>query len=348
MKVIKNIESSPRRIGYLDMAKAFAIFLVLIGHETNSIILEQYIFSFHLPLFFWISGFLFTPEKYQHFRAFLYRRLQTLIVPYFIFILISFIFWFTVVRSLSIRGQAFSLNPWFPFWGIFYGLGVEPWRNPLDIALWFLPCLFVTEMIFWHINKYTRGISLVLALIICGVMGYVTSIWVPFRLPWSADVALSAVVFYALGYNFKKLGDPTNNLRRIWKIIIMAALAVLGFWLSLVNGKADMNYNFFGNPFLFYGAAFAGIYFWYSMIRILPTVGAISYIGQNTIVLVGLVGITAFVLQGFMYLLFGSLPTIGKAGLLETIIYTVLEIILLMPVMYVINRFAPFILGRGK
>lgn len=343
-------DSSPtsNRIGYIDMVKAFAIFMVFIGHRTDSTILEQYIYSFHLPLFFWISGFLFNPTKYQQFKSFFSRRFRTILVPYFLFALISFIFWFTVVRSLSIRGQVFTVNPWFPFCGIFYGIGVGQWRNPLDIALWFLPCLFVADMIFWHINKYLRGGHKVFALIIFGIVGYVTSRWVPFRLPWSADVAFTAVVFYSAGSMARNRDAKIINLWLVWKIVAMASLAALGFSLSFINGKPDMNYNFYGNPFLFYSAAFAGIYFWYYMIRLIPTVRVIEYIGQNTIILIGLLGVSSFILRGSYYVLFGALSTVEKTGLIETVIYTVLEISLLIPVMYVINRFAPFILGRVR
>lgn len=239
------------RIGHLDMVKAFAIFMVFIGHKISYITAEQYIYSFHLPLFFWISGFLYDPVKSQQFRSILSRRLRTVIVPYFIFALISFSFWFVIVRGLSVRGQVLSLDPWHPFLGIFYGVGVGQWRNPLDIALWFLPCLFVTTMIFWYINKYLSGRSQVFALIIIGAIGLMTSMWLPFRLPWSADVALTAVVFYGTGYIARKRDEQISNLKWFWKAAVMASLAAIGFLLSFINVKVDMNHNFYGNPLLF-------------------------------------------------------------------------------------------------
>ena len=338
----------PSRLGYLDVLKAFAIFMVLIGHRTDSIILEQYIYSFHIPLFFWISGFLFNPLKYPQFRGFFYQRFRTILVPYFLFALLSFTFCFFVVRGLSVRGQVYSLDPWYPFGGIFYGIGIEPWRNPLDIALWFLPCLFVSEIVFWSINKYIKRNYFVFVLIIFGIIGYCASLWLPFRLPWSADVALTAVVFYGIGYGYRNMDKQVISLPLVWKISGTILLAVLGFTLSVINGKADMNYNLYGNPLFFYCAAFSGIYFWYYVIRVLPHNRAVAYIGQNTIILVGLLGISSFIIRGFHYLLFGALGSMGKSGIIETVIYSILAISLLIPVMYLINRFAPFILGRGQ
>lgn len=53
------------RIGYIDIAKGIGILLVYIGHcdldyKSN---LFLWIYSFHMPLFFFISGSLFTPHK---------------------------------------------------------------------------------------------------------------------------------------------------------------------------------------------------------------------------------------------------------------------------------------------
>ena len=342
-----DFESPQNRLGYIDTLKAFAIFMVLIGHLTDNSILEQYIFSFHLPLFFWVSGFLFNPIKYQHFGSFLRQRLKTLVVPYFIFAFISFLFWFFVVRGLSVRGQVNLLNPWYPFWGIFYGIGVEPWRNPLDVALWFLPCLFVTEIIFWHINKYMRGSFYFVALILSAIIGYVTSISMEFRLPWSADVAFTAVVFYAVGNMAKNRVADKVNFNMTWAIIALTSLAV-GFLLSVINGKVDMNYNYYGNPFLFYCSAFAGIVFWFYIMRILPPSKVMAYVGKNTIIIVGLAGISSFVLRGLLYLLSNDLLSMGKMGIAVTFVYSVFQISLLVPVMYVINRYAPFIVGRDQ
>jgi fucose 4-O-acetylase-like acetyltransferase len=120
----------PLRIEWLDALRAFAILLVFIGHKTASVYLEQVIYSFHIPLFFFISGFVFDQSKYSKFKTIFAKKSQTLLLPYFVFAFFSFIFWLIVVRSLSLRGQALAIDPWLPFLGVFYGIGVDPWRNP--------------------------------------------------------------------------------------------------------------------------------------------------------------------------------------------------------------------------
>lgn len=62
--------TSHNRVEWLDIAKAYAIICVLIGHsiqygsgsgnEYSDLFIDKFIYSFHLPLFMLISGYVFT------------------------------------------------------------------------------------------------------------------------------------------------------------------------------------------------------------------------------------------------------------------------------------------------
>lgn len=147
------------------------------------------------------------------------------------------------------------------------------------------------------------------------ILGYCTTIWLPFRLPWSADVALTAVIFYYAGNITRSFDKQLADTRFPWKIVIICTLAFMIAVLSNANGKADMNYNYYGNMLFFLSAVFSGIYFSYFIIRKLPTSHVISYISQNTIILVGLARVSSFIISGFYYLLFRTLPTGVKTGI---------------------------------
>ena len=123
------------RIVWLDSLKGLGIFLVIFGHLLPASVLTQYVYAFHVPLFFVVSGYLFDRRRYG-FRQLVLRRLRTLIVPYFVFATVSFLFWFVVVRGLSVGGRALEANPLKPFVGIFYGVGDDEWSVPLNVALW--------------------------------------------------------------------------------------------------------------------------------------------------------------------------------------------------------------------
>ena len=92
-----------KRIEWIDSARGIAILLVVIGHVlggyTGNYGLPQYqriinllvdiIYSFHMPLFFMISGYVFGLKKYNwsksNYVVFVKYKAKTLLVPYFLF-----------------------------------------------------------------------------------------------------------------------------------------------------------------------------------------------------------------------------------------------------------------------
>lgn len=89
---MNNNTSKPRLI-YIDIARAIAILFVVMGHinqfyrDKVGIPCPQmlkFIYTFHIPLFFVISGILFSEKsvKKPSFWEFLLKKVKALIVPY--------------------------------------------------------------------------------------------------------------------------------------------------------------------------------------------------------------------------------------------------------------------------
>ena len=316
------------RIPWLDNAKAIGIFLVILGHMLPESLLQQYIYSFHVPLFFFLSGYLFDRGKYD-FRSFLRKKFHTLIVPYVFFAVISFLFWLVVVRNLSISGRSLAIDPVKPLLGIVYGIGVGDWRVPMNVALWFLPCLFVVETAFYHVKTWYL-------LPVFAVLGYLAT-FLPFRLPWSSDVALTAMVFYGLGHFFKDR-FATGAFIPLFFVIHVAC--------CFLNSPVDMNNLAYGNPLYFHASAYSGVLFYVGLSKCVKSNAILNYVGRNTITLIGLVGITWFVINGIYYLLFGV--KLEQSGVVFSFVASILQIGLTVPAIYVINTWFPFVLGRSR
>ena len=54
-----------KRIEWIDIAKGIGIILVVIGHISQIEVLNDIIYSFHMPLFFIISGYLYKRKFYK-------------------------------------------------------------------------------------------------------------------------------------------------------------------------------------------------------------------------------------------------------------------------------------------
>lgn len=73
----------------LDILKAWGIIFVVSGHAQSPF--GQWIYTFHMPLFFFVSGFLRYGVKEKKWNIFLLKKLKTVIFPYIGFWFISVI-----------------------------------------------------------------------------------------------------------------------------------------------------------------------------------------------------------------------------------------------------------------
>jgi fucose 4-O-acetylase-like acetyltransferase len=78
-----------KKIEWIDIAKGFGILTVVAGHIYEGDI-RRIIFIFHMPLFFFISGYLFKPDlnRMHYFK----KKSYHLLVPYIAFLLPIYFF----------------------------------------------------------------------------------------------------------------------------------------------------------------------------------------------------------------------------------------------------------------
>ncbi|MDQ1254374.1 MAG: acyltransferase, partial [Euryarchaeota archaeon] len=204
------------RLIWVDALKGFGIMLVVFAHYKLPIALDTYIFSFHMPLFFFISGFLFNFAKYtESAKNFVKGRFSSLIIPYFAFAAFTCLFYFLLDELYTpgvITVKFFEADIYYTVYSILYS---QTTMISYNGPLWFLTCLFVTELLFFWLAKryYWQRWKLVISLIVAGIIGYLYSVYVPFTLPWNADVALTSVVFYGAGNLFRKFMESVEELR---------------------------------------------------------------------------------------------------------------------------------------
>ncbi|HEY9528673.1 MAG TPA: acyltransferase family protein, partial [Anaerolineales bacterium] len=125
-----------KRIEYLDIAKGIGILLVVLGHndfEVISLFVQRLIYSFHMPLFFFLSGYFLNTAV--PFFDFVKKRFNTLLKP---FLFTIFLIYFT---SISFEKMGFNTAITRTVKSL-YGSGYY-----LDwVQLWFLPHLFAVSI----------------------------------------------------------------------------------------------------------------------------------------------------------------------------------------------------------
>lgn len=184
--------SKLKQVSFLSV---FAMILVVIGHsditlDFKNLWIFKWAYTFHMPLFFLISGFLFAYTNPKgavlNYKAFIIKKTKRLLVPYIFVSSIIFI-----IKSLLINTEqmqhplSFSLHSYFDMLFI-HSVGFT----------WFLPALFVTFLIFLLLRKLFYNKYLQYAgLIICFAFNLINPQILFFRI----GDAIYYSVFFALG-----------------------------------------------------------------------------------------------------------------------------------------------------
>lgn len=119
-----------KRIQWIDYGKGFAMFLVFWGHTICPEIVRGVFYAFHMPLFFFLSGYVFSYRRYSSIKTFIWKKFRTLIVPGAVFGTVCLIgnclnglfikkpvegtiLTRVVGLFLEIRGGSYWVIPWF-------------------------------------------------------------------------------------------------------------------------------------------------------------------------------------------------------------------------------------------
>lgn len=285
------------RILWIDTAKGLGILLVIIGHLKTPY-LASWIYTFHMPLFFILSGYVFPAGKYT-FSDFLVKRLKSLVIPYFCLGAVIFI-WFAGVYFFQDR-------PLIDYWIMLKNFIIQKhyW------TIWFLAALFLAQLIYYCINHITKD-NIAISTAISAAMAAIGFIWYRLGghgLVWNLDVALIAQFFYHCGYILKKSSQFTQSFsytsisKKIAIIVILLAANVLFAKLSIaLSGQSlDMSIGIYGNEFCSIVAALSGSLAIIYLCSIIADSRALNWLGRNTMVIfswhsrIGIVGL------GFIY-----------------------------------------------
>jgi fucose 4-O-acetylase-like acetyltransferase len=227
-------EGAKRQV-WVDVAKTFALILVVVGHPVGPAVYTKYIYWFHMPVFFLLSGYLFKPpEGWSSLRSWLAKRSRELLVPYGAYVLlVTLVRYLYVYRYLHVLEASFVLKdlPDVLLGGRLPGVYYT--------VFWFFTCLFATQVLFALINLLCKDGRLAMAAVAVAYLLAHAESWLmvshPLFVPWDLDVALMALSYYAIGYYCKK---PLANIS-VW--VTLAAAAVSGLLIA-VNCRGWMNY----------------------------------------------------------------------------------------------------------
>lgn len=239
MKDLK-IKQINKRIKWIDELKGFGILLVTIGHLKPYFFLEKHIYSFHICLFFFLSGYLFQNKCSQPFKSYFIKKFKTLMIPFLFWNFLS-----TIVDIYFFKNNcANSIKRFFMIDGSIC------WNAPI----WFLLTLFLTEISYAYIYRLCphNKIIIFVSLIIWLIFG-----WKPTHL--LLNLIPLAILFYGFGHKINSINIEKNKKVEILMTLFLTINILFGV---ILNIRVSYTHSSFGNIYYFIIAAIAGVVFY--------------------------------------------------------------------------------------
>lgn len=232
----------------IDIAKGIGILLVIIGHGAIPSWSKDAIFSFHMPLFFILSGYFFRDET-PLIR--MRKDAKRLLLPYVVTIAVITLYMLIVHQVIKRDGWYYIINT---LW-----LGIYPTGAPGGLnfsgPVWFLFALFWTKGTFNLIEKvHNRWFYLILAF--TAFAPFYLSYLIGRDLPLAISQGLISIVFFWGGHQWKRHESSLRGSRNKTMILICMALWLIG----LISSDLDVMRMIYHNYPICVLTAFAGTY----------------------------------------------------------------------------------------
>lgn len=256
-----------KRLDYLDIAKGIGILLVVLGHiYGNDNNFHVWIYSFHMPLFYFISGITFKSNKYNDVIELLNNKIKSLGVPYVVFNILNLTL---NLIFLDYSKEKFILCILYVF--SFTGYG----------AMWFLPSLLIVQIIFYLIDKYiSKEVIKNLIFLAIFILTYILSKFNYNIIMLVFYRAFIGLIFFVSGnylFNYIK-----NKKIKYSEIIFLLFINVI---TCFINGRIELWELRLNNIILYFISSITGTMFIIYTCKKIKNNKLLEYIGSNSLII---------------------------------------------------------------
>lgn len=325
---------------WVNVSKVIGIYLMILGHRNlvdNQ--MTQFIFSFHMPLFFMMSGMLYHPKTL---RESFDKILRSLITPFLIMTLFWVLFYIVCVLKNHL--------PLSTIWQYAIGSIISPGHDflmfhPLCVYLWFIMALAIIRSLA-TLGRSKTGVGVISTILF--LIGIVL-IKHHIQLPFALNSVFLAIPFFAIGYMFSQFF--TRKYSNIVEIACLLTCVVAVIIIGLFNERVDINNNEFGNNIILYLiCGIAGSLAVFSLsklfcVKIPYESSLINVLSRGTLLMVGF---SATLSSMYISIIDNNVSFISIDSNVIGMITGLLVLISFYPLTILVDRYFPAIIGFRK
>lgn len=267
------------RYPWIDYLKTLGIVLVVAGHTHLPSEQHRWIYSFHMPLFFLISGFLLTPGALAVSpREFVSKRIRKLLELYFGFGILAMLYYCYAFRDTQSLGMSLQER----IASLLYASGSKNQSTDLyPVVLWYFPGLICALLLVYGSWQIPSKIGRFFALGIIVTLGVMMS---GRALPWELESGCIAAGWIAIGHVLRLRQWDLAAVRAPAAVGLLAVL--MGSTLALFNSSPpDIRLASLGHPWLSVPAALLMIVGFFLLCKNLPSFRLITATSAATILI---------------------------------------------------------------
>lgn len=341
-----NISTTTTRIAWVDFYKSVAIFSVVILHIHMNEGLDTVINSYVMPVFFGVSGYLFSYDRNPKFKPFIRKRFRQILFPYIWIGLTAYLLWLFILRHFGDNPDD-NLAWYIPLLGT---IGGVPPLIVQDIPLWSLFSFFCVEAVYYPLRRICKSDTAVLAVfvVLSCLLYYFFPSEVLCYFPFALAPAIFGGVFYAFGHMAARLADQYDRLR-IFSLPLLIVGIAIQVVVDILNGHTAFYICDFGSLPLFLAGGIGGILTLYQLSLLVS-----RYIGDKIIIV--LISKNTLLICGFHLLVFAFLkgvamfcgisPSLFSSDILAGIFMATLIMVISLAVSVFITRKLFFLVDK--
>lgn len=323
-----------KRIDEVDILRAVGIIIMVMGHVGFGGKFDRFIHTFHMPLFFLISGYLYRQKKEVSFGKYLCSKARRLLIPYITYACINYVFWLIFAMTAE--------NLW---WEPLLRLVTYNTEGlPICGALWFLTSMFFAEVLYFVLDRLFKkeAVRAAVVLLIAGGASYAENV-TGYRLPLSLDTSVVCMGFLEIGRLFKEfLKRKQVIVKKSFAILLSGTVfLIINVVLAFVNDYVNIKSGWYGCVPLFWINAVIGTFAFVLFVIFFTRITRVDNglrcflvcVGRSSMIFLGLNQLVIFLISR-IYELIGLSNNIYIRG----IIVLILSIVVLTGICHIVNR----------